>query len=68
MPKCDGKAALVLRPVNGTGTSTEAVISQVTIASPTGSCQGSEETAWVITDYTNNFSKLIWAECNLFSP
>ncbi len=71
-PSCNDKAAVVFRPVNGASTSAQVTIAQVTIASPGGSCDGRQETAWGVTggipglsDGMNNFSKSTWSEYNV---
>lgn len=49
-PECDDKVAVIFQPINGSGqTVNQVTIGQVTMISPTGSCEGRDETAWAIT-------------------
>ena len=49
-PECDDKVAVIFQPVNGSGgTVNQVTIGQVTMISPTGSCEGRDETTWAIT-------------------
>ena len=50
MPACNQKAAVLFRPVDGSDNTTNQItIGQVTIISPSGSCDGRNDTAWAIT-------------------
>ena len=69
-PDCNDKVAVILQPV-GTGAIQQATIAQVTLASPTGSCDGRDETGWAITNGIaglggNDRFGSSWAEYNTF--